>query len=270
MKYFIKELKRHIIIYFIFVKNCMIAQMEFRVNFIAGIAVESGYLMAKVLYAVVVYRAGVSIKGLSPDAVLIFIGTYVLMTGFYVGFFFDNFRKLPISIWDGSFDFYITKPVSLQFISTMRYMDFGMPIPNIVGGITMIVIGWSRIGLPVTAYNILGFIGFVIGGIVLNYAVFLFPVILSFWTVKIRGVFEISDALWDFNNMPMGIYEKWMQSLGIFIIPIFLISNFSPLVALGKLNGFYILWGCSAPFLYLIVTRIFWKFAVKHYHSASS
>jgi len=264
------DIKKYILIYFIFVKNCLIAQMEYRINFISGIAVECGYLLAKILYIVVIYRAGVVINGLTPDAILMFIGTYIIMTGLYMGLFAVNFYSLSGYIRDGTLDMFIIKPISLQFITTLRYIDFGMPIPNVTAGIVLVVIGWNKVGIPVTLINIIGFICFIIGGVFLNYALFLLPQLLSFWTVKTGGVNEISNALWDFNNMPMGIYNKWIQRIGTFLIPVFLITNYSPLFVLSKLSYYYIIWGILAPIIFMIICRLLWNFAVRNYTSASS
>ncbi|WP_242861439.1 ABC transporter permease [Cellulosilyticum ruminicola] len=265
-----REIKRYLKIYKLFIKNCLMAQMEYRINFITGVIVESGYLLAKALYAIVVYSTGVSIGGLSSDAILLFIGTYTMMTGIYMGLFYVNFQKIPEYVRDGSLDLYITKPISTQFMVTMRYFDFGMPIPSIIGGLTMIVIGWRRLNIGITPLHIIGFIGFMLTGILLTYSIFLLPQILSFWTVKTSGVNDISNALWDFNNMPKGIYSKRVQQFGTFVIPIFLISNCSPLVILDKLSIGESVWAISATILFFILSRFLFYKAMRNYSSASS
>jgi ABC-2 type transport system permease protein len=74
------EIKKHLYIYFIFLKNSLMAQMEYRFNFIGNLSMELGYLMVKLSYVVVVYRSGAKINGLSPDEILLFIGTFVALT----------------------------------------------------------------------------------------------------------------------------------------------------------------------------------------------
>lgn len=193
-----------------------------------------------------------------------------MMTGIYMGLFYVNFQKIPEYVRDGSLDLYITKPISTQFMVTMRYFDFGMPIPSIIGGLTMIVIGWRRLNIGITPLHIIGFIGFMLTGILLTYSIFLLPQILSFWTVKTSGVNDISNALWDFNNMPKGIYSKRVQQFGTFVIPIFLISNCSPLVILDKLSIGESVWAISATILFFILSRFLFYKAMRNYSSASS
>ncbi|WP_415469572.1 ABC-2 family transporter protein [Clostridium saccharoperbutylacetonicum] len=184
--------------------------------------------------------------------------------------YFPNLTKIPNYMRNGDLDMLIIKPVSAQFIVTLRYTDFGLAIPNIVGGVIMVAVGWSNIGITFNFINIVGFIAFSVIGILTTYPVLLFPFILSFWIVKTQAIQDITWALWDFNNMPMMIYGKWLQRIGIFVIPIFIITNFAPMFVMGMLSGKYILWAMIAPFLFIFLVRKFWDFAMKNYSSASS
>ena len=123
MRAILREIKKHLLIYILFVKNSLMAQMEYRFNFIGNLAMESGYLLVKLSYVVVVYRSGVKINGLSPDEILLFIGTFVTLTAIYAGLFMINNFQLRAKIKDGDLDLLLTKPVSLQFMATLRQAD---------------------------------------------------------------------------------------------------------------------------------------------------
>ena len=58
MKPFLREVHKHLAIYWLFVKNSLIAQMEYRANFVTSILMEAGYLFAKIMYVIVIYRSG--------------------------------------------------------------------------------------------------------------------------------------------------------------------------------------------------------------------
>lgn len=270
MKEALAELGKHLYIYGLFLKNSLIAQLEYRANFVTGILMEVGYLFAKILYVIVIYRSGKTINGLSPDAILLFIGTFVIATGFYAGLYMMNFFQLRNQIRDGSLDLLITKPVSLQFILTLRRSDPGIMTIDILGGLVMVGIGWSRLAIPFNLLNGLGFLGFLLSGAVVGYALFLLPQIFSFWFVNTSSIAEVTDSFWDFNNVPMTVYNRLIQRIGVFAFPIFVVTNFPALFVLGKMNRVYLAWGIAAPFLLLGLTRWFWRCAVKNYTSASS
>ena len=182
----------------------------------------------------------------------------------------QNFYNIPKHVREGTLDMYIIKPVSLQFITTLRQVDFSIPVPNIIGGTVMVAIAWNRLHLAVSFRNIAGYLGILACGTVVAYAIYLAPQLLSFWIVKTGALVEIADKGWDFNNMPMVIYNKWIQRAGMFVVPIFVIVNLPPMFLLNQLDRLYSVWIFVAPVLFLFLVRKFWNFAVRHYSSASS
>ena len=53
-----------------FAKYSLMEQMEYRINFVAGIAVECGYMLIKLMYAVLILNAGTEINGLTANEML--------------------------------------------------------------------------------------------------------------------------------------------------------------------------------------------------------
>lgn len=265
-----KELSKHIHIFWLFMKSCLIAQMEYRLNFVVSIIQESVFTLAKLLYVIVIYQVGVDINGLSPDQVMLFIGTYMIMTGIYTMFFMENFYQLSEHVRSGTLDMFITKPVSLQFMVTLRRVNFSFPIPNLLVGIAMVIIACRRLELDISASIIIPYLLLIVSGTILMYALFLLPQFLSFFIVKTQAVIEITDKFWDFNNMPMYIYNSWIQRVGIFVLPIFVITNFPALALLERISTTYAIWAVVVPMVMFIVTRKAWKYCLKYYSSASS
>ncbi len=264
------ELKKHLIIYVLFVKNSVMAQMEYRFNFLGNLSMEAGYLCVKLSYVVVVFRSGVKINGLSPDEILLFIGTFITLTGVYAGLFMINNFRLRTRIKEGELDIYLTKPVSLQFMATLRQADLTIFGVDAVAGLIIIAIAWNRLRIPVTLATLGGFAGFLVFSAVIAYSLFLLPQILSFRFMDTSAIAEITDQFWDFNSMPMDIYNRWIQQIGVFVLPIFVITNFPPLFVLNKMLPMYQVWGILLPLVLLMLVRALWKQGLKNYSSASS
>lgn len=235
MKHLAKRLRYYLGLLGLFAKYSLMEQMAYRINFIAGIAVECGYMLIKLMYAVLILRAGAEINGLTAHEMLMCIGTYIMVTGVYMGIY-PNYWALPLSVRDGSLDMQLTKPVNTQFLVTLRKLDFGMPIPDVACGLALIVYGWQRAGLPATPGAVAGFAVYCLAGWFLTYCLFLIPELLSFWFVSTNGVQALSSAVFDFNNTPMNLYPKWVQRLGILLLPVFLITNFPTLYVMGALS----------------------------------
>jgi ABC-2 type transport system permease protein len=264
------ELKKHFIIYLHFVKVSLMAQMEYRFNFIGNLSMETGYLLTKLAYVVVVYRSGVTINGLSPDEILFFSGTFVAMTGIYAGLFMINNFNLRGKIRDGDLDLLLTKPVSLQFMATLRQSDVTIFSVDFIAGGIMVVVAWVRLGIPANPLLIAGYLGFMLVSGLISYSLFLLPQIFSFWLVNTSAIAEITDSFWDFNNMPMDIYTPWIRQVGVFLLPIFVITNFPPMFVMGRLPPMYLAWSLLIPFILLGLVRLLWQKGLRSYSSASS
>jgi len=265
-----REIKKHLLIYFLFVKNSMMAQMEYRFNFVGNLAMETGYLMVKLSYIVVVYRTGVTINGLSPDEMLLFIGTFITLTGVYAGMFMINNFGLRGKIKDGDLDLILTKPVSLMFMATLRQADVTIFSVDVIAGVTCVVIAWVRLAIPVSLFTVGGYLGFLVISSLVAYSLFLLPQILSFWLMNTSSIAEITDSFWDFNCMPMEIYNNWIKQIGIFVLPIFVITNFPAMVVLNKMPPIYAGWSLLLPVILLMLVRAAWKKGLGTYSSASS
>lgn len=260
---------RYLRLFRVFAKFSLMSQLEYRTNFASSILVEMGWMLVKLSYVAVVYRAGVNIGKLTPDHIMLFIGTYVLMTGFYM-LYYVNFTSLGTMAREGQLDMYLVKPMSSQFLVTLQKLDFGMFLTNASAGTVMICYGWNRAGLPVTFAAVAGFLFLLVCSNLLTYSMFLIPHLLGFWLISTRGLADLTAAVWDFNNMPQAIYGKWMQRIGTFVLPIFVITNFPGLFLMGELKKGMMVWAVAAPVLFFWIARLIWKRAVRSYTSASS
>ncbi len=90
----------------VFAKYSLMSALEYRINFITGVTVEMGWMVIKLLYVAIIYKAGTNIGILTPDHILLFVGTYMLMTGVYM-LYFGNFASLPGMVQQGELDLYI-------------------------------------------------------------------------------------------------------------------------------------------------------------------
>lgn len=264
------ELVKHARIYGFLLKINAMRQLEYRLNIALNIMVEMGYLGVKLIYAYIIHDTGVHIAGLSPDSIYLFIGTYMLMTVFFVSMLQFNIVVFDQQIRDGDFDLILTKPVSSQFMATLKHVDTWISIPNIIVGLGLIGYGWHASEVAFSITNIVGFTSFIALGIVTMYGLFVLPLLLAFKFKNISALQSFYWAMWDFNNLPHKIHIRPVQLMGAVVFPLFLITNWSPLFVLDQLSTPELIWGIVAPIILFSLTRILWKVALKHYESATS
>lgn len=265
----IKGARRYGAIYSIIVKNCILNEMEYRINFFMQIFASLASLLTHFVYVIVVYRSGVDIAGLTPDHILLFMGTYFIMTAIYAFFFVNNFFAFQGHVRHGTMDMYLIKPVSLQFILSLRLINV-MGIPDFIVGVGLVCVAWQRLGLETSAAQLLGYAGYIFGGGVMAYALLMLPQVLAFWFTSTSSLYNLGAQLWEANTMPMVIYNQMIRAIGTFVFPIFVISNFAPLYVLDKLTLTGLVWGICAPFLFFALVRILFLQGLKRYTSASN
>ena len=142
-------------------------------------------------------------------------------------------------------------------------------IPNIIAGIILICVGFSGANISITLLSIIGFVIFMMFSIALTYAISLIPQMLVFWVSSVSGVTTLFPALWDFNNMPMAIYNGAIRLVGTFIIPIFLLTNWPGLFILKMLSPIQIIWGLAAPIILIWLSHVVLKRGLRRYTSAN-
>lgn len=257
----------------------LMSQMEYRANFVTGVLMESGYLVAKIMYVAVAYAAGKRIAGFGPDEILVFVGTFVTLTGFYAGAFMMNYFQLPRMVRDGSFDAILTKPLSAQFYASFRRSDMGPFLLDTIAGVIMVGMGFARLGafdvhgsaeVLSLAGRAAGWALFVASGAAVAYALWLLPLTLVFRIVRADSIMGFLDSFWDFNNVPMIVYGKVGRAIGTFVIPMFVITNFPALFALGRMTILQAAWGIVAPFIFLSLSSLAWKSGIRHYASGGN
>jgi len=151
---------KYLRIYWLFFKNSIMSQMEYRANFIIAMFIQLANMGIKLTYVIVLYSTGANINGFSPDQMMIMIGTYSAFSGVFVSFYLINFSNLSTLVQNGTLDTYIVKPTDLQFISMLRSINVAYAATSVLGGGVMVGVGWARSGINFGVANIFGFLGF--------------------------------------------------------------------------------------------------------------
>ncbi len=264
-----QELVKHARVYLRLVRMNVISQLSYRTNFVTGIVMELAFLLTKLLYAVVAFRAGRDAVGLTPNEMLVFVGTFVTATGFFAGLFMMNFFQLSERLNDGSFDTLMTKPVSLQFLGTLWRCDAGLFLVDVAGGAIATSVGLARLSGVVELWRILGYVFFLACGTVVGYGIYLVPQSLIFAVRKAGGLAGVAVSFWEVNNVPVTVYGRLAQAIGTYLVPMFVITSFPSLFVLGRLTGAQMIWGVAAPLVFLLLSRLAWRAGLKRYMGGS-
>jgi ABC-2 type transport system permease protein len=263
------NIKKYFHLMILFLKTQLMADLEYRTNFFAGLLVESGYFFAKLVYVFVVLKTDLHLGDFGPYHIITCIGVYVTLTGVYM-FFYPALLNFPSLVQSGMLDLLIIKPAPTFFLVSVSKSSLAMFIPNFSFGWVLIIWGWIGSGAPFIVTNLLLGLLFLVLGAVLTFTLFGLPLIISLWVVRVEKMNGVLGSLWDFNNMPMNNYPVWMQRVGLFILPIFAISNPAAFTFLNKADFTLVAAVAAAPLVFGTIVRNVWIRGLRQYHSASS
>lgn len=261
------ECKWYFKVAFHFGKLSLQSVMAYPLNFFSGVFVELTYMMIKLIYLYVVLSTGMSVGSLTPEMVILFVGTYIFMTGIWM--LLAGVNNIPENVIRGELDLLMTKPGSLQFLQTFGRYNFALAFPNVLVGTGLMIMGWYTARIAVTLINIVAFLYYLFCGMILTYAFSMMASLLVFWVTSRNAVNTIYSALWDYNNMPMELYPRVIRQIGTFVVPIFLVTNWPGMAVLGKLDTLQLIWGAAFPAVAFILSRVMWKAGIKKYTSAN-
>lgn len=255
-------------IYTTFFKSSLVRELEFRANFFAKVVQNLVWIGFFLLIILVIYRNTNSIAGWNRGDAFILAATCFLMNSL-VSAFFMSLQDIPNQVRMGTLDFVITKPVDTQFWVSFRRFNFDQ-IGTLLAGIAMIVIGIVTSGLAPSATQWLGYLSLLIAATAIFYSFNLLLMTLGIWLVRVDNLWVLGETVMQVARYPVDIFGAGLQRLFVYGIPLaFLGTMPSSQLVKGFDPGMIALGGGWAVGL-MLLSRWFWRFALKHYSSASS
>jgi ABC-2 type transport system permease protein len=178
-----------------------------------------------------------------------------------------NLNRIVEQVQQGTLDFVLLKPISSQFwLSTRTVSPWGMP--DLIFGGLLIAYAGRRLGLA--AGNYLLSVIPLICGIISLYSLWFMLGATSIWFVKIYNVTEVLRGLLEAGRYPMVAYPATYRFFFTFVVPVAFLTTVPAEVMLGRSQVVWVVGAGALALGLLLASRIFWRFALRFYTSASS
>ncbi len=262
-------MKRYLRLYMVFLRFSYLNFSVYRANFINSTISTVGWGFFQLIWIHLLTIRTKSAFGWSREELIILAILYVIVIGLFHFLFTRNFDRFSRIIDRGDLDFLLLKPVDSQFIAT----NFIQSYPNLVRIILGVIFLISYIQLThmkITLLGSVGFIFFIIFGIILLYSLWLFYCTLLIWFPRLTNIIDFLYTIDGMSRYPAEMMKGLSFIILIFILPFSLtIASPTKILIRGVLDGdvFGLL---MLSVIMFIISRIFWKFALRHYTSASS
>jgi ABC-2 type transport system permease protein len=243
------------------------AELEYRLNFLIAALSSLGGLIGSLFSLSLFYSKGYTFAGWSWEEALVVLGLFTLLQGFSSTLLAPNLNQIVTQVQQGTLDFVLLKPISSQFwLSTRTVSPWG--VPDLIFGCIIIGYAGNKIGLQLGNY-LLGIVPLSFGLLSL-YSLWFMLGATSIWFVKIYNVTEVLRGLLEAGRFPMAAYPAAYRFFFTFVIPVAFLTTIPAEALLSETGAGWILAAAGLAIALLLISRWFWRFALRFYTSASS
>ena len=252
-------------------------EMAFRSNFLVKVSVEVIWLGIILAFYRVVFSKTSTIANWPEAEYLFFVGCFFALNGVIETLFLENCNEFAELVRTGDLDFLLLKPIDEQFLITCRRIDWGTA-PNVLMGAGVMLFALADLARegryifdPVKAG---AFLALFSCGVLIAYSFMLLLTSTSVWLVRNQSLMEMWWLFSSLARYPREIFlGTWAEPIGRFftyILPILLVVNVPARVMVKTLQPSMIAFTAAATVASLIVSRMFFRRALRSYRSASS
>ncbi len=245
------------------------AEFEYQLNLVVELLAVVGNLVGSLFVLRLLFGNGASLGGWSWDAALVVLGLYTLLDGFTSCVLQPNLSQIVNHVQNGTLDFVLLKPIDSQFwLSTRSFSPWGLP--GIAAGLALI--GWALMqrSSAISPLGLLIGVVLLVSGALILYSLWFLLASLSIWFVKIWNATEVLRYTLVAGRYPISAYPAALRLVFTFVLPVAFLTTVPAEALLGRSSASWVFGSLAAATLALVGTRLFWRYALRHYTSASS
>jgi ABC-2 type transport system permease protein len=263
--------RRYIEIYSIMLRNSLIRSMSFKVNFLLWMVVEVLWFVGQIVFFSIIFANVNRIGDWSKWEVVLLVGTHQIIGQIFQAFFFVNIANIPELVRTGKLDSVLVLPVDSQFAVSSKQFELDS-IVNAIVGAAIVIISLSNLHLVPTAVSVLLYLIALIFGVAVHYSIMLSLAAVSFWIVRAQGLVYGYFNFLNIARYPDVIFPKLFRIIFGWVIPVIIIANIPARLLIKPLGQPFWLMAhlAIASLIVFWLSRFFWRFALRHYSSASS
>lgn len=242
---------------------------EYRTDFYFWSFVSTLWTIFNFFLFEVLMSATGSIAGWSLAEGFILVATFTILDSVIWGMIFHNMWDYTHSVFQGTLDQVLLKPLDTQFLVSTQKNSFTNAFRLLIG---IWALWWyaQQLSTPPAWWEWLGYLGLFIVGVLFLYSLWFIVATCAFYVERLNNVNDIVPSMRRIFQMPRSIYTGVFSTLVTVIVPLTLITSLPSEFLIGR--GSWVWTGYFTVFtlILLVVSRRFFKFSLKRYQSAGS
>ncbi|MEO1003914.1 MAG: ABC-2 family transporter protein [Cyanobacteria bacterium J06638_7] len=249
--------------------TALATQLEYQLNALIELLAMVGNLAGSLMVLWLFYRQGVALGGWSWSSVLVVLGAYTCLDGLTSTLLRPNLSRIVNHVQEGTLDFVLLKPIDSQFWLSLRTLS-PAGLPELAVGVGLML--WAarqELGALAPA-SVLAAALLLLAAAVILYALWFVLAATSIWFVKTWNATEVLRATLTAGRYPVSAYPSGLRTLFTLVLPLAFLTTVPAEALLGRLTPAGGVISLLVAALALAISRLFWRFALRFYTSASS
>lgn len=253
-----------------YIKLGFLNMVQYRANFFFELLGVVTHLITAFLGLSLVFNQTNSLNGWSGTEIVVLVGIQTMIGGIVGTVIQPSFQQFMEHVRLGTLDFTLTKPADSQVIVSLQRINGGA-IAGIVAGFMTLCFGVSRQASSIGIADASLFLVTLISGVVIVYCFLLMLTTFTFWFLKLDNVLVIFETSFGHaGSWPITIYPGWLKAGLTFIVPVAFAVTVPAESLTGRQDTTWIIGTIAAAFAFVVASRLFWRFGLKHYTGASA
>jgi ABC-2 type transport system permease protein len=251
-------------------------EMSFRANFLVKMLVEVLWLSVLLLFYELIFRnmgANGTIASWDRNQYLFFVGCHYALSGIIEAFFLENCMRFAELVRTGELDMVLIQPIDEQFLVTCQRLDWST-LPNILQGTGVMTYALWAMNWTFDAGRLGTFLLLMLCGSAMAYSFLLMLSSLSVWLIRNQNLMEMWWLFSTLMRYPREIFAgPWGSPVGVFftfVVPVLLVVSVPANVMVRAFDWWFVALTVAASMVLLVVSRWFFRHALRSYRSASS
>ena len=253
-----------------YLKLGFLNMLQYRANFFFEVLGVTTHLITAFLGLAIVFNQTNSLNGWSSTEIVILVGIQTMIGGLLGTVIEPSFQQFMEHVRQGTLDFTLTKPADAQTMVSLQRINGGA-IAGIIAGMVTLTYGVTKRAESVGVSEAVLFLLTLTAGVVIVYCFLLILTTFAFWFVKLDNILVIfGTSFGTAGSWPITIYPGWLKASLTFVIPVAFAVTIPAQSLTGRLDTSWVFGTFAAAIAFIIVSRLFWRFGLKHYTGASA
>lgn len=259
----------HLKIYRTLIKLNFSALLAYRFNFINDIIGSITWGSFHFISIFLLTAKSGSVYGWSREELILLTASFSFIWGFFHIFFGKNFERIADIIHYGQLDQLLLKPIDSQFLLSLYYVNF-TGIIRLILGMTAILIILAKIRIAITFVTVLGYLTLIFCGLILIYSLWYIITSLIIWFTRLTNLVDLLFNISGISRYPPEMMKRVQVYFFPVLLPILIFVSTPTKVLLHKVLLGDVLQLIGVTLVFFLISRWFWRFALRYYTSASS